>query len=111
MLGEQGIFVWDGKTYALAVTEWLSLEDKDGMVACIGAVHYNTVKEIRRLEDALRTMAGRGAMVSKWSIDRVPLDHVARGLDLPAWEHYDILLLSLISIGAKAYDIPGCETN
>lgn len=37
-LGEQGIFVWDGNYYALAVTELLGLEDKGGMVR-IGAVH------------------------------------------------------------------------
>ena len=55
-LGEQGIFVWDGNYYALAVTERLGLEGKGGM-ARIGAVHYNPVEEIRRLGDALRAMA------------------------------------------------------
>jgi selenocysteine lyase/cysteine desulfurase len=55
-LGEQGIFVWDGKTYALAVTERLGLEGKGGMVR-IGAVHYNTVEETQRLGAALRAMA------------------------------------------------------
>jgi cysteine desulfurase family protein (TIGR01976 family) len=55
-LGEQGIFVWDGNYYALAVTERLGLEGKGGMVR-IGAVHYNTVEEITRLGDALRAMA------------------------------------------------------
>jgi selenocysteine lyase/cysteine desulfurase len=57
-LGEQGIFVWDGKTYALAVTERLGLEGKGGMVR-IGAVHYDMVDEIRRLAEALRGMATR----------------------------------------------------
>jgi cysteine desulfurase family protein (TIGR01976 family) len=52
-LGEQGILVWDGNYYALAVTERLGLEGKGGMVR-IGAVHYNTVEEIRRLGNALR---------------------------------------------------------
>ena len=52
-LGEQSIYVWDGNYYALAVTERLGLEGKGGMVR-IGAVHYNTVEEIRRLGDALR---------------------------------------------------------
>lgn len=56
-LGELGIFVWDGNYYALAVTERLGLEGKGGMVR-IGAVHYNTVEEIRRLGDALRRMGG-----------------------------------------------------
>jgi cysteine desulfurase family protein (TIGR01976 family) len=54
-LGEQGIFVWDGNYYALAVTTRLGLEDKGGMVR-IGAVHYNTVQEIRRLGDVLGAM-------------------------------------------------------
>jgi selenocysteine lyase/cysteine desulfurase len=54
-LGEQGIFVWDGNYYALAVTTRLCLEGKGGMVR-IGAVHYNTVEEIRRLGDALRSL-------------------------------------------------------
>ena len=55
-LGEQGIFVWDGNYYVLAVTERLGLEGKGGMVR-IGAVHYNTVEEIRRLGKALRMLA------------------------------------------------------
>jgi selenocysteine lyase/cysteine desulfurase len=54
-LGKQGIFVWDGNSYALAVAERLGLEGKGGMVR-IGAVHYNTVEEICRLGDALRRM-------------------------------------------------------
>jgi selenocysteine lyase/cysteine desulfurase len=54
-LGQQGIFVWDGNYYALAVTERLGLEDKGGMVR-IGAVHYNTVEEIKRLGDVLRSV-------------------------------------------------------
>jgi cysteine desulfurase family protein (TIGR01976 family) len=58
-LGEQGIFVWDGNYYALAVTERLGLEGKGGMVR-IGAVHYNMVEEIKRLGEALREMAGSG---------------------------------------------------
>jgi selenocysteine lyase/cysteine desulfurase len=57
-LGERGIYVWDGNYYALAVTERLGLEGKGGMVR-IGAVHYNTVEEIRRLGEALRVMALR----------------------------------------------------
>ena len=52
-LGEQGIFVWDGNYYALAVTTRLGLEGRGGMVR-IGAVHYNTVEEIERLGKALR---------------------------------------------------------
>jgi len=44
-----------GNYYALAVTERLGLEGKGGMVR-IGAVHYNTVEEVCRLGDALRTI-------------------------------------------------------
>ena len=66
-MGEQGIYVWDGKTYALAVTERLGLESKGGMVR-IGAVHAgeahgNTVEEIHRLGDALRAMVSWDAKV------------------------------------------------
>ena len=61
-LGEQGIFVWDGNYYALAVTERLGLEGRGGMVR-VGAVHYNTVEEIHRLGDALREMASQGGRV------------------------------------------------
>lgn len=51
-LGEQGIFVWDGNYYALAVTRQLGLEERGGMVR-VGAAHYNTVDEIKRLGEAL----------------------------------------------------------
>jgi len=54
-LGAQGIYVWDGHYYALAVVERLGLADSGGMVR-VGAVHYNTVDEIHRLGDALRAM-------------------------------------------------------
>jgi cysteine desulfurase family protein (TIGR01976 family) len=54
-LGDQGIYVWDGNYYALAVTERLGLEGKGGMVR-VGAVHYNTVDEFHRLGEALRGM-------------------------------------------------------
>ena len=46
-LGNQGIFVWDGNYYALAVTTRLGLEGKGGMVR-VGAAYYNTLDEIRR---------------------------------------------------------------
>jgi selenocysteine lyase/cysteine desulfurase len=56
-LDGQGIFVWDGNYYALAVTERLGLEGRGAMVR-IGAVHNNTVEEIKRLGEALhRTYA------------------------------------------------------
>jgi len=55
-LGEQGIFVWHGHYYAIAVMERLGLLDKGGLVR-IGFVHYNTVEEVDRVLSALRTLA------------------------------------------------------
>jgi selenocysteine lyase/cysteine desulfurase len=51
-LGQQGFYVWDGNYYALAVTERLGLEEHGGMVR-VGAVHYNTVEEVKRLGEVL----------------------------------------------------------
>jgi cysteine desulfurase family protein (TIGR01976 family) len=47
-LGEEGIFVWDGNYYALAVTERLGVEESGGMVR-VGIAHYNTPEEVERL--------------------------------------------------------------
>jgi cysteine desulfurase family protein (TIGR01976 family) len=55
-LGEQGIYVWNGNYYALAVTERLGVEDRGGMVR-IGPVHYNTLDEIARFGEALARIA------------------------------------------------------
>ena len=52
-LAREGIYVWDGNYYALAVTERLGLEASGGMVR-VGPVHYNTVGEVQRLGEALR---------------------------------------------------------
>jgi hypothetical protein len=46
-LGEEGIFVWDGNYYALAVTERLGVEESGGMVR-VGIAHYNTLGEVER---------------------------------------------------------------
>ncbi len=51
-LAREGIYVWDGNYYAINVTEQLGLEDKGGMVR-VGAVHYNTLQEVERLENVL----------------------------------------------------------
>lgn len=57
-LGDEGIYVWDGNYYALAVTERLGLEASGGMVR-VGAVHYNTLEEVRRFGQALgRVVSG-----------------------------------------------------
>jgi cysteine desulfurase family protein (TIGR01976 family) len=55
-LGKEGLYVWDGNYYALAVTEHLGLEESGGMVRA-GPVHYNTVEEIQRFGEALRGIA------------------------------------------------------
>jgi selenocysteine lyase/cysteine desulfurase len=47
-LGGEGIFVWDGNYYALAVTERLGVEESGGMVR-VGIAHYNTMGEVERL--------------------------------------------------------------
>ena len=55
-LGERGIYVWDGNYYAINVTERLGLEDSGGMVR-VGATHYNTIEEARKLGEALTEIA------------------------------------------------------
>ncbi|MEZ0397323.1 MAG: cysteine desulfurase-like protein [Anaerolineales bacterium] len=55
-LGREGIYVWDGNYYALAVTERLGVEASGGMVR-VGAVHYNTLEEITRLGEALQKIS------------------------------------------------------
>ncbi len=54
-LGQRAINVWDGNYYALEVMEWLGLEGQGGMVR-VGAVHYNTLEEIERFLDAVRSL-------------------------------------------------------
>ena len=55
-LAQEGIYVWDGNYYAVNVTERLGLEDSGGMVR-VGATHYNTLEEVRRLKEALLKIA------------------------------------------------------
>ncbi len=55
-LAAEGIYVWDGNYYALAVTERLGVEASGGMVR-VGAVHYNTLDEVARLEEVLKKKA------------------------------------------------------
>lgn len=57
-LGEQGIYVWDGHYYAVAVMERLGLLDKGGLVR-IGFVHYNTIAEVNQLLQALNDLANQ----------------------------------------------------
>jgi cysteine desulfurase family protein (TIGR01976 family) len=55
-LGKEGLYVWDGNYYALAVTERLGVEASGGMVR-VGAVHYNTLDEVARFGEALKKIA------------------------------------------------------
>ncbi|MFQ5611157.1 MAG: cysteine desulfurase-like protein [Anaerolineae bacterium] len=55
-LGREGIFVWDGNYYALAVTERLGVEDSGGMVR-VGLVHYNTAAEVDRFLEVMEKLA------------------------------------------------------
>lgn len=55
-LGEQGIYVWHGHYYAVAVMERLGLLDEGGLVR-IGFVHYNTPAEVERVLAALKDLA------------------------------------------------------
>jgi cysteine desulfurase family protein (TIGR01976 family) len=57
MLGERGIFTWDGNYYALNLTERLGVEESGGFLR-IGLVHYNTSEEVERLLAALSELAG-----------------------------------------------------
>lgn len=57
-LGDQGLFVWEGHYYAVAVMERLGVLDRGGLVR-IGFVHYNTIEEVDRVIDALSALAGK----------------------------------------------------
>ncbi len=57
-LGEQGIFVWEGHYYAVAVMERLGVLESGGLVR-IGFVHYNTIDEVDRVLAALTDLANR----------------------------------------------------
>ncbi|MGH2699912.1 MAG: cysteine desulfurase-like protein [Actinomycetota bacterium] len=52
----EGIFVWSGNYYALAVMEALELEDSGGAVR-IGFCHYNTTEEVEHVLEALDRIA------------------------------------------------------
>lgn len=56
-LGEQGIYVWHGHYYALAVMERLGLLESGGLVR-IGFVHYNTKEEVDRVLESLSNLTG-----------------------------------------------------
>lgn len=55
VLGENGIFVWDGDYYAVEIVKALGLADSGGMVR-VGLAHYNTRTEIDRLLDVVKNL-------------------------------------------------------
>jgi cysteine desulfurase family protein (TIGR01976 family) len=56
LLGEQGLYVWDGNYYALEPMRALGLEE-DGAVRA-GFLHYTTEDEVDRLLEALAELTG-----------------------------------------------------
>ena len=57
LLGERGIFTWDGNYYAINLAERLGVQDSGGMLR-IGLTHYNTAEEVERVLTELRALAG-----------------------------------------------------
>jgi selenocysteine lyase/cysteine desulfurase len=57
LLGEQGLYVWDGNYYALEPMRALGLEGSGGAVRA-GFLHYTTEEEVDRLLGALGDLAG-----------------------------------------------------
>lgn len=55
ILGEHGIFVWDGHYYAIEIVQRLGLYESGGMLR-VGLAHYNTPEEITRLLEIVQTL-------------------------------------------------------
>jgi cysteine desulfurase family protein (TIGR01976 family) len=55
-IGRQGVYVWNGHNYALAIVERMGLLEAGGMIR-VGPVHYNTVEEIERFGEVLKQVA------------------------------------------------------
>ena len=53
-LAAENIFVWHGHNYALEAVRLMGIEESGGVVR-IGPVHYNTLEEIDRTLDVLKT--------------------------------------------------------
>ena len=51
-LDEEGIFVWDGNYYALAVMQRLGLEESGGAIR-VGFCHYHSNEDVERVVAAL----------------------------------------------------------
>ena len=57
-LGKQGIYVWNGHNYALAIVERMGLLESGGMIR-VGPVHYNTLDEIQQFGEVLLSLSTR----------------------------------------------------
>ena len=55
-IGKQGVYVWNGHNYALAIVERMGLLEAGGMVR-VGPVHYNTIAEIKTFGEVLKRVA------------------------------------------------------
>jgi cysteine desulfurase family protein (TIGR01976 family) len=58
VLGDQGIYAWDGDFYATGLIERLGRAE-DGGVLRLGLVHYNTEAEVERTLEAIDRIAAR----------------------------------------------------
>ena len=56
LLGDRGIFTWDGNYYALNLAERLGVQSAGGFLR-VGLVHYNTAEEVDRLLTALSELS------------------------------------------------------
>ena len=54
-LGQQGVYVWNGHNYALAIVERMGLLEAGGMIR-VGPTHYNTIAEIERFGEVLKSV-------------------------------------------------------
>ena len=52
-IGKQGIYVWNGHNYALAIVERLGLIEAGGMIR-VGPVHYNMMDELDKFGEVLK---------------------------------------------------------
>jgi selenocysteine lyase/cysteine desulfurase len=55
-IGKQGVYVWNGHNYALAIVERMGLLEAGGMIR-VGPVHYNTLDEIELFGEVLKQIA------------------------------------------------------
>jgi cysteine desulfurase family protein (TIGR01976 family) len=56
-LAERGINVWSGHNYAFEVARYLGLDEQEGVLR-IGLAHYNTVEEVDRIMNSLKSLLG-----------------------------------------------------